>query len=76
MKLISFLSAAALIGLGVSALDLSLSAPVLGTYAAVASILVILGVVRDYSPRRSYCEPANTTRFPVASVRTVQRLAA
>ena len=78
MKLISLLSAAALLGLGVFALDLSLSAPVLGSYAAAASILVLLGVVRDYSPRRSSWEPgrARVTRFPSAPIRTVERLAA
>ena len=78
MKLISLLSAAALLGLGVFALDLSLSAFVLGSYAATASIFVVLGVVRDYSPRRSCWEPgpSNTTRFPSTPAREVDRLAA
>jgi hypothetical protein len=73
MKLISYLSAAAVLGLGVSALDLSFNA-----YVAAASILVVLGVVRDYSPRRARWEPipANATRFPSAPARAVERLAA
>jgi hypothetical protein len=78
MKLISFLSAAAVLGLGVFALDLSLSAYVLSSYAVATSILVVLGVVRDYSPRRSYWEPgrSNVTRFPSAPARQMARLAA
>jgi hypothetical protein len=78
MKLISLLSAAALLGLGVFALDLSLSSHVLGSYAAAASILVVLGAVRDYAPRRSAWEPGrgNVTRFPSAPVRDPARLAA
>jgi hypothetical protein len=73
MKLISLLSAAALLGLGVFALDLSLNA-----YVAAASILVVLGVVRDYSPRRPRWEPVpgNTTRFPSTQARRADRLAA
>ncbi len=68
MKLISLLSAAAVLGLGVSALAASFSAPAFGIYAAAASVLVGLGAVRDYSPRRSYWEPgsARVTRFPSA----------
>lgn len=78
MKLISYLSAAAVLGLGVSALALSLNAPTLGIYAAAASVLVVLGVVRDYSPRRSVWEPgpARVTRFPVPTPHTSARLAA
>lgn len=78
MKLLSFLSAAAVLGLGVSALAASFGAQSLGTYAAAASILVVLGAVRDYSPRRTYWEPgrANTTRFPSAPARQPDRLAA
>ncbi len=78
MKLISFLSAAALLGLGVFALELSFSAHVLGSYAAAASILVVLGAVRDYTPRRAYWEPvpAGVTRFPSAPVAQPARLAA
>lgn len=78
MKLISLLSAAALLGLGVFALDLSFSAHVLSSYAAAASILVVLGAVRDYSPRRAYWEPApaGVTRFPSTPVTPPARLAA
>lgn len=78
MKLISFLSAAAFLGLGVSVFALSINAHVLGSYAAAASLLVLLGAVRDYSPRRSYWEPrqARTVRFPTAPAGRVDRLAA
>ncbi len=73
MKLISLLSAAALLGLGVFALDLSLSA-----YVTATSLLVVLGVVRDYSPRRARWEPVpgNSTPFPSTRGRPVDRLAA
>ena len=78
MKLISFLSAAAFLGLGVSAFALSVNAHVLESYAAAASVLVLLGAVRDYSPRRSYWEPrpASTVRIPTAPAGRVDRLAA
>lgn len=78
MKLISFLSAAAFLGLGVSVFALSINAHVLGSYAAAASLLVLLGAVRDYSPRRSYWEPGRvgTVRFPTAPAGRVDRLAA
>lgn len=78
MKIISFLSAAAVLGLGVSALAATFGAPSLGSYAAAASVLVVLGAVRDYSPRRSYWEPgrATVTRFPSAPARSAARLAA
>jgi hypothetical protein len=66
MKFLSFLSAAALVGLGVSILDLTFSAESLGVFAATASILFLLGVVRDYAPRRPYWQPASATviHFP------------
>ena len=78
MKHISFLSAAAFLGLGVFAVALSVNAHVLGSYAAASSLLVLLGAVRDYSPRRSYWEPrpAGTVRFPAAPAGRVDRLAA
>lgn len=78
MKLISFLSAAAFLGLGVSLLALPFSAGALASYAAAASALVVLGAVRDYTPRRSYWEPgqARTTRFPSSPAGSTQRLAA
>jgi hypothetical protein len=78
MKLISFLAASATVGLALSALDLSFSAPALGTYATAASLLVVLGAVRDYRPRRAYWEPASarTTRFPGAAAPEGHRLAA
>ena len=78
MKLISFLSAAAFLGLGVSAFALSVNAHVLESYAGASSLLVLLGAVRDYSPRRSYWEPrpTGTARFPAAPAGRVDRLAA
>lgn len=77
MKIISLLSAAASLGLGVSLLALSLGAQPEGCYAATASMLVLLGAVRDYSPRRSAWEPQGAiTRFPSAPARHEERLAA
>lgn len=78
MKLISYLSAAAFVALGVSLLAASFSAAALGGYAAAASVLIVLGFVRDYSPRRSYWEPgqARAARFPVSSARPSDRMAA
>lgn len=77
MKLISFLSATALLGLGVSLLDLSRNAP-LGLYAATASVMILLGVVRDYTPRRAYWQPRGATlfQFPTSPARPLVRLAA
>ncbi len=77
MKIISFLSAAASLGLAVSLLALSLGTPPGGCYAATASLLVLLVAVRDYSPRRSVWEPRPAiARFPSAPARHVERLAA
>ena len=77
MKLISLLAAAASLGLGVSLLALSLGAQPEGCYAATASMLVLLGAVRDYTPRRSAWEPRRAiVRFPTAPARQVERLAA
>lgn len=78
MKLISYLSAAAFAGLGVSLFALPFSAAAIGSFGAAASVLIVLGAVRDYSPRRSYWEPgqARTTRFPTAPARPSDRLAA
>jgi hypothetical protein len=77
MKLISILSATALLGLGVSLLDLSLNAH-LGLYAATASVMILLGVARDYAPRRAYWQPrpASLLHFPASSARPRVRLAA
>jgi len=77
MKLISFLSAAALAGLAASVLDLSFQAH-LGLYAATASLLFLLGVVRDYAPRRPYWQPRGSAvlHFPPAPARPMDRLAA
>jgi len=78
MKIISFLSAAALVVLGVSAFALSFSAPAIGSYAAAASLLVVIGAVRDYSPRAARWEPGRNrvSRFPAAPARRTERLAA
>lgn len=78
MKLISFLSAAALLGLGAVILDLSVSSQSLGLYAVTASVLFLLGVVRDYAPRRRYWQPRDGTLvpFPHTPARQVSQLAA
>ena len=78
MKLISFLSAAAFAGLGVSLLALIFNAQSLGGFAATASMAVLLGAVRDYTPRRSCWEPrgAIPARFPSAPAAQTERLAA
>jgi hypothetical protein len=78
MKLITFLSAAALAGLGVSLLALVLSAQALGAFAAAASVAVLLGAVRDYTPRRSCWEPHRGTpaRFSSTPDGHSERLAA
>jgi len=71
MKLISLLSVAALVGLGVSVLDFTFVAPPLGLYAVTACILFLLGVVRDYAPRRPYWQPRPSplVRFPAQAER-------
>jgi len=77
MKIISFLSAAASLGLGVSLLAIAFGAQPESCYAATASVLVLLGAVRDYSPRRSAWEPRRAiARFPSAPDGHVERLAA
>ncbi len=60
MKLISLLSAAALVGLGAFFFDVSL-----GIFAATASALFLLSVIRDYAPRRPYwqLQPENLVPF-------------
>jgi hypothetical protein len=79
MKLISLLAAAALLGLGVSVLDFTFSAASLGLFGLTASVLFLLGVARDYSPRRPYWQPTPSpllyfpTRRPNAAL---QRAAA
>lgn len=66
MKLISILTAAAVLGLGVSLLALSSNAEALGFYAAAASVLIVLGAIRDYTPRRPCWQPRSTAvvHFP------------
>jgi hypothetical protein len=77
MKLISFLAAAALFGIGVSLFDLSISSQSLGLFAATASVLFLLGVARDYAPRRPYWQPAaNVIRFPRRPACALERVAA
>ena len=78
MKLISLLSAAALLGLGASILDSSLNVSPLGAFAITTSVLFLLAVVRDYAPRRPYWQPsqAKVIHFPTRPARTMQRMAA
>jgi membrane-bound ClpP family serine protease len=77
MKLISTLSAAALIGLGAFLLVLNANAQSMGLFSLTASVLFLLGVVRDYSPRRPYWQlsPVAVVRFP-ATPAPVHQLAA
>ncbi|MCX6945408.1 MAG: hypothetical protein WCL24_03660 [Verrucomicrobiota bacterium] len=78
MKLSSLLSTAALLALALSVLDLSLNAESLGLFAALASTLFLLGVVRDYAPRRPYWQPRHPALvpFPAPPARALERLAA
>jgi len=78
MKLITFLSASAALGLGVSLLDLSFNAQALGSYAAAASVLILLVAAHDYRPRRAYWQPARSglAHFPTRPARQMERLAA
>jgi hypothetical protein len=58
MKLIAFLSATALAGLGTFAIAFSLGRPATGGLYALAVIpLLLLGAVRDYAPRRPMWQP-------------------
>ncbi len=67
LKLISCLAGISLAGLGIFALDLTFGHESLTAFAVTASALLLLGVIRDYSPRRARWEPARrtpATRFP------------
>lgn len=57
MKLITFLAATALAMLGTFTLALSDGRHALGLYAVGTALLLVLGAVRDYSPRRPLWEP-------------------
>ncbi|MBS0662552.1 MAG: hypothetical protein JSR48_04765 [Verrucomicrobia bacterium] len=59
MKLISLLSAAALVGLVAFFFDVSL-----GIFATTASMLFLLSVIRDYAPRRPYWQPRSDNLVP------------
>jgi hypothetical protein len=78
MKLISFLSAASYLALGASVIAASLNAEATGIYAASAALLIVLGAIRDYSPRTARWEPSrsNVARFPAAAATPSERLAA
>lgn len=77
MKTTSLLIAA-LAGLAAVLLSLSIDLPSLGLFSATAALLFLIGVVRDYSPRRPYWQPrAALVRFPSgAAARSTARLAA
>lgn len=76
MKLSSSFSAA-LLGLASALCYVSLNAASLGLFAAAASSLILLGVARDYAPRRAYWEPrATVVRFPSKPASSLVRLAA
>jgi hypothetical protein len=77
MKLISFLSATALLGLAVlPVIQINAVAAVL--FTLTASSLFLAGVVRDYAPRRAYWEPrrAGLVQFPAMREVGSDRLAA
>ena len=78
MKLISLLSAAALLGLGASILEGTLNISSLGAFAITTSALFLLAVVRDYAPRRPYWQlnQAKVVHFPTRPARVMQRMAA
>jgi hypothetical protein len=58
MKLLTYTVAAALLGVGLFTLSLSLGFESTASYAALAGVLFLAGVVRDYSPRRRNWEPS------------------
>lgn len=67
MKLLNYTVAAALLGVGLFTLSLSLGLESTASYAALAGVLFLAGVVRDYSPRRRHWEPSRRmglARFP------------
>ena len=66
MKIIPTLATLALIGFGFLATSLSTGRAALGLFAATASALIILGVVRDYAPRRPLWQPG---RSPLRGIR-------
>ena len=78
MKFSSILSAAAVLGLGVSLLTSSLNVPSLGAFALTTSALFLLAVVRDYAPRRAYWQPSSShvVRFPTRPAQMNQQRAA
>ena len=78
MKLTSLLSAAAVLGLGVSLLAGSLNIQSLGAFAITTSVLFLLAVVRDYAPRRAYWQPSSghVVRFPTRPAQVNQQMAA
>jgi len=61
MKLLTYTVAAALLGIGLFTLSLSLGLESTASYAALAGVLFLAGVVRDYSPRRRHWEPSRRT---------------
>lgn len=67
MKLISILASAALVGLGALTLGLMLNLGITAAFIMMVSSLLLVSVVRDYSPRRAHWEPNRQTpvvRFP------------
>lgn len=58
MKLLTYTAAAALLGIGLFTLSITLGRDSTGSYAALAGMLFLVGVVRDYSPRRPVWEPS------------------
>lgn len=67
MTLIRYLAGAALLGLGAFTLGSALDYGSSESFALTAGSLMLVGAVRDYSPRRPRWEPVRRTagtRFP------------
>jgi hypothetical protein len=59
MKILTYTTAAALMGLGLFAVSLTLGHESTGAFAVMVATMLVLGFVRDYSPRQSRWEPAH-----------------
>ena len=67
MKLHTYTSAAALLGLGLFTVSLALGFEPTGSFATWVAILLMLGFAHDYAPRKSRWEPGRrlaTMPFP------------
>jgi|GEM_PF-1404004 len=79
MKAITLLTIAALSGVSLFALEVALGSHAIGTFGLATAALLLVGFVRDYSPRHRRREPrASVTPSPTAraSCRAADRIAA